>query len=214
MILEPATLARFCLAAIVLLVVPGPAVLYIVARSVDQGRAAGIASVLGVHLGSLFHIAAAALGLSALLLSSALAFTTVKYVGAAYLVYLGLRTLLTQSEAEQIAALRREPLPRIFADGVVVNVFNPKTALFFFAFLPQFVDPSRGAVTAQIAVLGTLFVLLGLLSDGSYALLAARAAAWLRGNRLFGRARRLVSGGVYLALGAFAALSGSRSSAS
>jgi len=204
------TLGLFGLAAFALLIVPGPAVLYIVTRSVDQGRSAGIASVLGVHVGTAFHIAAAALGLSALLMSSALAFSVVQYLGAAYLVYLGVRKLLERDDSERRGPTRQQPLSRIFADGVVVNVLNPKTTLFFFAFLPQFVDVSKGAVTLQILTLGAVFVLLGLLSDGAYALLAARAGDWLRGSLGFGRAQRLVSGGVYLTLGAAAAVSGSR----
>jgi threonine/homoserine/homoserine lactone efflux protein len=205
---ELSTLALFALAALALLIVPGPAVIYIVTRSVDQGRAAGFASVLGVHIGTLFHIAAAALGLSALLASSALAFDAVKYVGAGYLVYLGIRKLLERDGTQAVGRARRQPLGRIFADGVVVNVLNPKTALFFFAFLPQFVDVARGAVAQQIVVLGATFILLGLCSDGAYSLLAARAGNLLRDNPTFARAQRLFSGCVYLSLGAAAALAG------
>jgi threonine/homoserine/homoserine lactone efflux protein len=213
---ETSTLALFAVAAVTLLLIPGPAVLYIVTRSVDQGRAAGLASVCGVHVGTLLHVAAAALGLSALLVSSATAYDTVRWLGAAYLVWLGVRRLLARDEDVAAAApgpdARRPGLGRIFAQGVVVNVLNPKTALFFFAFLPQFVDTSRGSVPFQVVVLGAAFVLLGLLSDGAYALLASTGAGWLRRRPRVARASRLVSGGVLISLGVTTALAGSRSS--
>jgi threonine/homoserine/homoserine lactone efflux protein len=134
------TLVVFAIAAFVLLITPGPAVFYIVARSIDQGRIAGIVSTLGVGAGALVQVGAAALGVSAVLLSSALAFDILKYLGAAYLIYLGVRKFLVRDELEQSRVLAPRTLARIFYDGVVVNVLNPKTALFFFAFLPQFVD--------------------------------------------------------------------------
>jgi len=214
---ETSTLALFAVAAVTLLLIPGPAVLYTVTRSVDQGRAAGLASVCGVHVGTLLHVAAAALGLSALLVSSATAYDTVRWLGAAYLVWLGVRRLLARDEDVLEAAAagpgaRRPGLGRIFAQGVVVNVLNPKTALFFFAFLPQFVDTSRGSVPFQVVVLGAAFVLLGLLSDGAYALLASTGAGWLRRRPRVARTSRLVSGGVLISLGVTTALAGSRSS--
>jgi threonine/homoserine/homoserine lactone efflux protein len=209
---DTATFAVFAVAAVTLLVIPGPAVLYIVSRSVDQGRAAGFASVAGIHVGSLLHVAAAALGLSALLVSSALAFDTVRYLGAAYLVWLGLQRLLAREGAAGPTRQARERLGRIFAQGVVVNVLNPKTALFFFAFLPQFVDASAGTVPLQVVVLGATFVGMGLVTDGAYALLASSGAGWLRGRRRVARASRLVSGGVLVGLGVTTALAGSRSS--
>lgn len=209
--LEPVTLVLFCLAALALLIVPGPAVLYIVTRSVDQGRAAGVVSVAGIHVGTAVHVAAAALGLSALLMSSALAFDAVRYLGAVYLVYLGVRKLLERDEVVGTATSRPARLSRVFVDGVIVNLLNPKTTLFFFAFLPQFVDVSRGGVALQVVTLGAVFVLLGLASDGAYALLAARAGEWLRGHAGFARAQRLIAGSLYLSLGATAALAGSRS---
>lgn len=211
---ETSTLALFAVAAVTLLVIPGPAVLYIVTRSVDQGRAAGLASVCGVHVGTLVHVAAAALGLSALLVSSATAYDTVRWLGAAYLVWLGVRRLLARDEDLPAAPgpdARRPGLRRIFAQGVVVNVLNPKTALFFLAFLPQFVDTSRGSVPFQVVVLGVAFVLLGLLSDGAYAMAASTGAGWLRRRPGVARASRLVSGGVLISLGVTTALAGSRS---
>jgi threonine/homoserine/homoserine lactone efflux protein len=208
---DAATLAVFAVAAVTLLVIPGPAVLYIVSRSVGQGRAAGLASVCGIHVGSLLHVAAAALGLSALLVSSALAYDAVRYLGAAYLVWLGVQRLLARDEAAGTAGAARERLGRVFAQGVVVNVLNPKTALFFFAFLPQFVDAAAGSVPLQVAVLGATFVGLGLVTDGAYALLASTGAGLLRRRRRVARASRLVSGGVLVGLGVTTALAGSRS---
>ena len=214
---EASTLALFGVAAITLLVIPGPAVLYIVTRSVDQGRAAGLASVGGVHVGTLLHVAAAALGLSALLVSSATAYHTVRWLGAAYLIWLGLRRLLAKDEPSGPVKDRpasRRGLGRVFAQGVVVNVLNPKTALFFLAFLPQFVDVSRGSVPFQVVVFGVAFVLLGLASDSAYALLASTGAGWLRRRPRVARTSRLVSGGVLISLGVTTALAGSRSSSS
>ncbi|HEU4450723.1 MAG TPA: LysE family translocator [Gaiellaceae bacterium] len=205
---DPGALALFAVAAVALLVVPGPAVLYIVARSIEHGRGAGLVSMLGVQVGGLVHVAAAALGLSALLLQSAVAFNVVKYAGAAYLVFLGLRKLLARERFETTGERPPRRLDRLFAQGIVVNVLNPKTALFFFAFLPQFVDVSKGSVGLQIAVLGLLFILIAVVSDGLYALAAGTAAGWLRGSRLFVRAERWVSGTVLVALGLTAALSG------
>ena len=213
---EASTLALFTVAAITLLVIPGPSVLYIVTRSVDQGRAAGLASVGGIHVGTLVHVAAAALGLSALLVSSATAYNAVRWVGAAYLVWLGIQRLRARDE-ELLATAGgpggdRHSLRRVFAQGIVVNVLNPKTALFFFAFLPQFVDPSRGSVPFQVVVFGVAFVVLGFLSDGAYAMAASTGAGWLRRRPGVARTSRLVSGGVLISLGVTTALAGSRSS--
>ena len=204
-----AGLGVFAVAAVLLLVTPGPAVLYIVARSIHEGRRAGLVSVLGVHGGTLVHIAAAAAGLSALLTASATAFAAVKYLGAAYLIYLGVRRLLDRPKAVAAAVPAVRSLRRAFLDGVVINVLNPKTALFFLAFLPQFVDPGRGHVGAQILGLGLLFVALGLLSDGLYALGAGTAAEWLRARPRFVARERWVSGSMYIGLGVVAALSSS-----
>lgn len=200
---DPQTLTLFALASLALLLVPGPAVLYIVARSLQQGRAAGFASVLGVGTGSLLHFAAAALGLSALLAASAVGFAIVKWLGAAYLVWLGLRTLLgrTEAHAPEIAGQPRS-LRRVYVQGVIVNVLNPKMALFALAFLPPFLDPARGPVMTQALLLGVLFVTLALLSDGLYALTAGSLGAWLRRRPGALRVQKWVSGSIYLALGA------------
>jgi len=199
----------FSVAAILLLLTPGPAVLYIVARSVEQGRIAGLASACGITTGTLVHVLAAALGLSALLASSALAFAIVKYAGAGYLIYIGIRRILSRADtlATKVAVPRRS-LGRLYRDGFVVNLLNPKTALFFLAFLPQFVDASRGAVAFQIVFLGLMFTLMGLTSDGLYALLAGSAGGWLKRNQHYLRWERFVTGGLFIGLGVTAALAG------
>lgn len=211
---DATTYGVFVAAALALLLVPGPAVFYVMARSVEGGRSAGLVSVLGVELGTLVHVAFAAVGLSAVLASSATAFSVVKWVGAAYLVWLGLRLLLTRDREEAVApeASGTARLSRVFTQSVLVQVLNPKVALFFLAFLPQFVDPSRGAAWSQVVVLGATLALLGLFTDGLYALLGGTAGDWFRRRNErpgFRRAQRYVSGGVYLALGAATAVSGS-----
>jgi threonine/homoserine/homoserine lactone efflux protein len=193
-----------------LLLVPGPAVLFIVARSIEQGRGAGLVSMLGVQVGALVHVAAAALGISALLVQSALAFSVVKYAGAAYLVYLGLRRLLARERLDAGGERVPRARGRLFREGIVVNVLNPKAALFFLAFLPQFVDPEAGAVALQVTVLGLAFIALAVVSDGMYALAAGAAAEWLRGSARFVMAERWVSGSVLVGLGLTTAVSGSR----
>ncbi len=211
MLPDSSSLTVFIAATVALLAVPGPAVLYIVARSIDQGRWAGIISTLGIATGTLFHVAAAALGLSALLASSSLAFGVVKYLGAAYLIYLGLRKIFA-AESLVSQSVKQESLSRIYSQGVIVNLLNPKTALFFFAFLPQFVDPGRGAVAPQILALGMLFVVLSIVSDCLYALLAGSIGAWLKQSAQsakFVNLQRFFAGGVYIALGIVTALSGS-----
>jgi threonine/homoserine/homoserine lactone efflux protein len=153
---------------------------------------------------------AAALGLSALLASSALAFAVVKYVGAGYLIYIGVRRILSRAATPGAQMeLPRRSLGRLYRDGFIVNLLNPKTALFFLAFLPQFVDPSRGAVASQIAFLGLLFTVMGLTSDGLYALVAGTAARWVKRNDLYLRWERCVTGGVFIGLGVTAAFAGS-----
>jgi threonine/homoserine/homoserine lactone efflux protein len=205
---SPQALALFVAAALLLIVTPGPAVLYVVARSLELGRRGGLVSALGLATGGLVHVAAAALGLSALVLSSALAFSAVKWGGAAYLIVLGLRTLLGRAASSESSTIPAADLRRTFAQGFVVNLLNPKTALFFLAFLPQFVDTSRPDVTRQLLVLGGLFVVLAVLSDTAYALAASSLRGVLASRPRFVRAGRYVSGTVYLGLGVSAALAG------
>jgi threonine/homoserine/homoserine lactone efflux protein len=207
---SPEVFAAFAVASLALLVVPGPSVLYIVTRSMDQGRAAGLVSVLGIHTGSIMHVAGAALGLSAILASSALTYGIVKYVGAAYLIWLGIRTLRGRGEERPDVAGKEHSLGRVYAQGVVVNVLNPKTALFFLAFLPQFVDVSRGSVPLQIVLLGVTFILLGFVSDGSYALVSARVSRRLAARRNSGMVRRWLPGITLIGLGIVQAITGRR----
>jgi threonine/homoserine/homoserine lactone efflux protein len=203
---DASTLLLFSAAAMALIVVPGPAVLYIVAQSIDRGRLAGIVSALGVATGGLVHVTAAAVGLSSLLVSSATAFNVVKYAGAAYLVGLGLWTLLRRREQPSVEVPKERKLSRRYWQGVVVNILNPKTALFFFAFLPQFVDPEKGSAALQIGVLGLVFVVLAVASDSVWALAAGTASERLRGNRRFLGVQRYVSGSVFVGLGALTAV--------
>jgi len=185
--------------ALALLLIPGPAVLYITARSASQGRVAGLVSVLAIETANLLQAVAAALGLSAILLSSALAFDVVKYLGAAYLIYLGIRKLLAGNNDETEAIVQPESLTRIYWQGFAVNILNPKTALFFFAFLPQFVDPAKGNVAAQNLLLGAFFV--GM---------ASSLAGKLTSSQRFQKVQRYFAGLVYIGLGITTALTGSR----
>jgi threonine/homoserine/homoserine lactone efflux protein len=203
-----ATLALFAAATLALLLVPGPAVAYIVTRSVAQGRSAGLVSVLGIHAGSVVHVAAAALGVSAVLAASATAFTIVKYLGAAYLVWLGLRKLLTRADNGEPAGPPAASRRRMFWEGFVVNVLNPKTAIFFLAFLPQFTDPAAGPVAPQIVLLGVIWIGLGIASDCAFALLASALAGRLHRSARARRRLDVTSGLVYLGLGAATALTG------
>ena len=201
---EPSTLLVFAAASLALLIVPGPAVVYIVTRSLSQGRSAGMVSMLGVQTGGLVHVAAAAIGVSAVLASSATAFAIVKYVGAAYLIHLGIQKLRRPADAP-LGAIPAQTRRRLYREGIVVNVLNPKTAIFFLAFLPQFVDPDRGATALQVTVLGLLFVSLAVLSDGAYALLAGTLGDRLRRSVDVRRRLDRLSGGIYIALGAASA---------
>ena len=201
------TIALFLLASLGLLLIPGPAVLYVVTRSASQGKRAGLASVGGVELASFTHAVAAAFGLSALLLTSALAFSVVKYLGAAYLIFLGIRTLLARDDRQQISAPTPKSASQLFTQGFLVNILNPKTALWFYPFLPQFVNPARGAVVGQILILGILFVLLASCTDSLYALLGSTVGQWLFKNAHFQLVRKYVTGSIYIILGVTAAFS-------
>jgi threonine/homoserine/homoserine lactone efflux protein len=203
---QTASLLGFVAAALVVLVTPGPGVLYVVARSLSQGQRAGLVSALGLSSGALVHVAAATLGLSAILLTSAAAFTVVKLLGAGYLIYLGIRTLQPRRPGADVDAPAPRSLYRLFLDGVVVSVLNPKIAVFFLAFLPQFVQPGAGPVERQVLFLGMTYVGLALVSDSSYALLAGRLRHWMRGRVVGGPAPQYATGAVYLGLGVSTAL--------
>ena len=201
-----ASLLGFVVAALLVLLIPGPGVLYIVARSVSQGQRAGLASVLGLSVGALVHVAAATVGLSAILLTSATAFGVVKALGAGYLIYLGMRTLVARNSTAGVDASAPRSMHRLFTDGVVVSVLNPKIAVFFLAFLPQFVEQSRGPVPQQVLLLGLLYVALALFTDSTYAFLAGRLRRCLGGQVIQGPLPRYASGVVYMGLGVGTAL--------
>jgi len=204
------SLIGFVAASLVVLLIPGPGVIYVTARSLSQGQRAGLVSVLGLSAGALVHVAAATLGLSAILLTSASAFGVVKALGAAYLIYLGIRILLARESGNGRAALSRRSLCRLFADGFLISVLNPKIAIFFLAFLPQFVEPDRGPVQQQILLLGLLYVAIAIVTDGTYALLASRLRRWYETVANHRAVPRYASGLVYIGLGVTTALTGRR----
>lgn len=204
--IDTTTLLLFCMASFALIAVPGPNMIYITTRSTIQGRKAGLVSVLGVETGTLVHVAAASLGLSALLVSSVLAFNIVKYLGAAYLIYLGLRIWLSKAGAEEVANIQPASAARVYFQGLLTNVLNPKVALFFLAFLPQFMDPSRGNVAGQMLLLGVVFTVIAFGVDLLVALLASSAGHWLRGRNKALRAQKWIVGSVYITLGLSTAL--------
>ncbi len=202
------TMMVFLVATFALLVVPGPAVLYIVARGIDQGRGAALASAAGISAGSLVHVLLAVLGLSAIVASSAVAFNVLKWLGAIYLIYMGVRTLITKPPAN-VEPPPPAPLGSLFGRGMVVQILNPKIALFFLAFLPQFVDPARGSVAMQTLTLGLILIAMGLCTDSTYGLLAGAAGDILRNHAGFISAQRWVAGTVFIGLGILTALTGS-----
>jgi threonine/homoserine/homoserine lactone efflux protein len=205
----------FVAATFVFLLIPGPAVMYIVTRSVAQGRRAGLASVLGIHAGTLVHVVAAVLGLSAVLATSAAAFTVVKIMGAAYLVYLGVRALLSrEDDSDRAGPAASRSHRRLFAEGFVVNLLNPKTAVFFLALVPQFVEPGAGNATTQLLVISAVYVAMGLVCDGAWALTSGWVGARLAARRsVVTRRVRRASGVVYIALGAVTAFTGRHANA-
>jgi len=190
----------------ILVVTPGPNTLYIIARGLQGGYRPGLISCLGILLATLIHIAGAAVGLTALLASSTLVFSIIKYAGAAYLIWMGLKTLATKRQSELMPATQRHRLGAVFYQGFLVNLWNPKTTMFFLAFLPQFVDSSLGRVTLQVILLGIILACLGTTSDCTYALLAGRVGKWLRDNLKLLQSLRFVAGCVYLGLGTATAL--------
>ena len=199
------TLALFVAASAVLVLIPGPNHIYIVTRAAAEGRRAGLASALGVETGTLVHILVAAAGLSILVARSAVAFNVVRYAGAAYLLYLGIRTLCDRGAGRSSSAQGSPGLRRVYFEGVLVNVLNPKVILFFLAFLPQFVDPAVGAVSTQIVVLGLVLLAMGLASGLGYAIAAASVGRLMRIRR-GDRPLRPISGVVYIGLGLTTAL--------
>lgn len=199
-------------ASVVLVVVPGPAVIYILTRSISQGRRAGLASAVGVNVGSAIHVLAAVVGLSVVLASSEELFSIVRWAGVAYLAWIGLRTLRSTDDSFLEPATDASSLRRVFSQGVIVNVLNPKVAMFFLAFLPQFVDPTAPDAALQSLVLGMTLVVIGLVSDSVYALLGGSIGGAIRSRPGAARTTRTMSGITYLALAGMAAATGSRGS--
>lgn len=191
----------FCIASAILIAIPGPSVLYIIARSTEQGRKAGLISVAGIETGTMVHVCAAALGLSALLMSSALAFSLLKYAGAVYLIWLGIKKFSEKQTTSEVTLRPQESMSRIYWQGAVVNILNPKTALFFFAFLPQFIEPAKGHISLQVFLLGSIFAIIAWISDTMYALAAGSLSAWLRKKPAYMKIQAYLSGAIYLLLG-------------
>jgi threonine/homoserine/homoserine lactone efflux protein len=202
------TLALFAVASLVLVILPGPAVVYILTRSVGQGRTAGLASAVGVNLGSAIHVLAAVAGLSLILAQSAFAFGVIKWAGVAYLAWIGIRTLRSPDMDFSNPQEETIGLKRIFIQGVLVNVLNPKVAVFFLAFLPQFIDPQAANPTLQTFILGMTLVTIGLISDSAYALLGGKVGSIFRRKPGAARTARIASGWTYLALAGVAAATG------
>lgn len=205
---DSSTLLLFVGASLALLLTPGPAVFYIVTRSVERGRLAGLVSSLGIQVGTMIHIVAATLGLSAVLMSSTMAFSVLKYAGAAYLIYLGIRSFLNGAGGVAVVALGPRNLSRDFLEGIVVNVLNPKSGVFFMAFFPQFVSVERGAAWKQMLLLGLIFVGLAAITETMWALTAGTVGQWLWARAGVQRGVRYFSGGVYIALGLATAFAG------
>ena len=204
-------IVTFAIASLALLLIPGPAVIYVLNRSVSDGREAGLAAVAGLELGNLVHVIAASVGLSAVLATSATAFNVVKWLGAGYLIFVGLRTLATRPqmiESLSTSVSRR----RSFLQGIVVNALNPKVALFFLSYLPQFIDADNGAAWSQALILGIIFVAIGCLTDGTYALAASALRSVLVNGRSLLFIQRYVAGSVFIGLGLIATRASSKSS--
>jgi threonine/homoserine/homoserine lactone efflux protein len=207
---DNSTMIVVAMASLALVVVPGPAVIYILTRSVSQGRSAGLVSAVGVNLGSSVHVLAAVAGLTVLLASSAVAYSTVKWAGVGYLAWIGIRTLMKNDADFARPQLEQTALRKIFIQGVLVNMLNPKVAIFFLAFLPQFVDADASNATLQTLVLGMTLVTIGLITDSLYALAGGSVGDVLRRRPTFARTTRIVSGSIYIALAGVAEVTGTK----
>lgn len=213
MLTDGTTLISFGLASAVLIVSPGPTMFYIVARSLEQGKEAGFVSALASFLSAIVHFMAAGLGLSTILMTSTVVFSTVKYAGALYLIYLGIQTLRSNTSLSVDGMISRDPLLSIFYQGVAVHTLNPKAAIFFLAFLPQFLDPTQGSIWKQLIPLCIIYTILGLVIDGTCAVIAGQMREWIARSPLFMRRQKYVAGGTYIALGiAASTVSGSQKS--
>ncbi|MBZ9720286.1 LysE family translocator [Mesorhizobium sp. AD1-1] len=186
--------------------IPGPATLLTIARATSSGTKVGIATGAGIAAGDVFHTVMAMIGISAIIAASATLFSVIKYIGAAYLVYLGIRAIIEKTPANPAAGALAISAGKAFRQAVLTEVLNPKTALFFLAFLPQFVRPENGSVMLQMTVLGVIFVILGLFSTVVFAVSAGRLGTFLRRNPSVLRLQGKVVGGIYCALGVRLAL--------
>lgn len=202
-------LAAFLAASLLLAVTPGPGVFYIVTRTLSQGRSAGLASVAGVALGNFGNAVGAAIGLAAVLAVSSVAFSAIKYAGALYLIYLGVRALRAPAASAASDAAAASSTARVFRDGFWVALLNPKTAVFFAAFLPQFMNPAANAAL-QSVLLGAVFVAIAAITDTLYVLGAGAVAPRLARSRGAPTLGRYVTAGAFIGLGLFTAFSGAR----
>lgn len=192
----------FIITAVLMIIIPGPAIIYIMTKSIDQGSKAGVISTLGIETGGLVHVVGASLGLSAIFMMSSTAFLLLKYCGAVYLIYLGIRKITSKVSTSQKRVLpKKAKLKKLYIEGIVVNVLNPKTALFFFMFLPQFISEEKGNIHAQILFLGTLFVFICTLIDLIYVVISGRLGGLINSSILFQRINNYLVGSIYLILG-------------
>ncbi|MEA3358937.1 MAG: LysE family translocator [Thermodesulfobacteriota bacterium] len=191
----------FVMAAILIIVIPGPSVLFVIARSINLGIKGGILSIVGVSVGALCHSVAISLGLAKLFETSPEAFVTIKNIGCFYLIYLGIKTFLSKENKENTESGQKESNCGILIQGCLVELLNPKTALFFIAFLPQFTNETKGNIGIQLIALGLTFVFLGLISDGIYAAMAGRIGGFLKKSAAFRKIEKYLSGSVYCGLG-------------
>jgi threonine/homoserine/homoserine lactone efflux protein len=203
---ELTILIAYLAASVAIIVAPGPAQALVLARSISEGRKAGVMTGLGLNVGTIVHAIAAAIGLSAILLTSAVAFATVKYVGAAYLVYLGIKAL-TKKRHTTLATRSGGNWRQAFTKAVITGILNPKVALFFLAFLPQFIDPQRGSVFLQFLTLGLILAVMDILYESALAVVASTFGGWFMRSTKFAMWREKVSGAVLLGLGVRLALS-------
>ncbi len=200
--IDPQLFTLFIIAAIILLLTPGPAVLYITSRSIEQGKHAGFASVLGISVGTLFHILATTCGLSILVMQSPILFNTIKIIGAGYLIYLGIKTY-SQKQLFNFDSVESSQanLKKIFIDGIIVNTFNPKAILFFLAFIPQFLNLEYGHIAMQTLFYGVSFLVLAVCSDIVYVLLSQPLRRFLQRSTNFQQYQKYIVGSIYVALG-------------
>ncbi len=200
--IDPQLFTLFLVSAIILLLTPGPAVLYITSRSIEQGKQAGFASVFGISVGTLFHIAATTFGLSLIVMNSPILFNTIKIMGAGYLIYLGFKTYLQEQlfNLDNLEASKPD-LKKVFIDGIIVNTFNPKAIIFFIAFIPQFLNVEYGHIAQQTLFYGVCFFFLAMISDIIYVMLSQPLRRFLQQSARFLKYQKYIVGSIYVLLG-------------